>query len=96
MIVVVGNEGFIGKSFISYLKKNHPKENFIGINRNNYELLSRTDFSKDELVSVFFCISNDLQYNKNKPIQIYLDSEQESIKQITSMINCIKLRIIYF
>ena len=94
MIIVVGSEGFIGKSFISYLRKNHPRENFIGVNRNNYELLSRKDFSKEELVSVFFCISNELQYNKNMPIQIYLESEQESIQQIVSLIKCKKLRLI--
>ena len=95
MIVVIGSEGFIGKSFINYLKKNHPNEKFIGVHRNNYEILSRTYFSNDELVNVFFCISNDLQYKKNNPIQIYLDSERESIKRIVSFINSSKLRLIY-
>jgi UDP-glucose 4-epimerase len=96
MIIVIGSNGFIGKSILNYLNFYSNPDKHIGINRDDFELLDRIDFNKHNFSTVIFCVGNQLQYNKSDELSHYVENEIKLIAQIMSKIKSQKLNFIYF
>jgi UDP-glucose 4-epimerase len=95
MIIVVGNSGFIGKSFIKYVQDNYPGTNIVGISGRNIEELTKLSSRFFGHITVVMCLGNELQYYKNLPYQEPTIFEQNYLSKIVTILNCENLRLIY-
>ena len=96
MVIIIGKDGFIGSSIVNYFSNFLKPDQYIGINRHNFELLDRIDFSRENISTVIFCVGNRLQYYKNDENFYYVENEMNFISQTISRIKCKKINIIYF
>ena len=96
MVIVIGKDGFIGKSILSYLKLRLKPDQFIGVNRYNFEIIEEIDLNKQDVLTVIFCIGNRLQYHKTSEIFSQLENEKNFISQTISKVKRDNTNIVYF
>jgi UDP-glucose 4-epimerase len=96
MVIVIGKDGFIGKSILSYLNSILKPDQFIGVNRSNFEVIERIDLNRQEVLTIIFCVGNRLQYHKTGEIFSQLENEKNLISQTISKTKYDNTNIVYF